>query len=322
MPIEKTIEDQLSEAFDEITEAKDPADEAEIEPVASDEVSPEPKAEEETEPEIEAVVEEKPAIDPPQSWTADAKKDWATLPPHIQAEIVKRENDTHKMFTAREGELRLGKEMKEVIDPFLPAIRAAGAEPKALIHDLLGTVNTLRNGTEDQKIMVMRNIAEGYGIDLNKVIGYQQNPLNQLYSELNSLKQQINPQAIIEQLQERQEADRIQTEINTFAANPANKYFEQVKAAMAPLLATGQANNLQDAYDMACWAVPEIRSTMLNSVKAEDATKRKAEIAQKKSAAVSVKGSSSAVQGNTAPPKRTLEEELAANFDAVLGSKI
>lgn len=317
---EKTIEEQLSEAFDEHTEtAKDPADVVEA-PKEPQEPVIEEVAEPVEEQPQESVVEEKPAIDPPQAWTAEAKKDWAALPPHIQAEIIKRENDTHKMFTSREGELRLGREMKDVIEPYMPLIKEACVEPKALIHDLLGTVNTLRNGTEEQKIMVMRNIAEGYGVDLQKVMGYQQNPLNQLYAELNGLKQQLNPQAIIEQLQERQEADRIASEYKTFAENPKNVHLDKVKPFMAALLESGQAKDFQEAYDMACYAIPEIRSTML--VKTDEATKRKMEVAQKKNAAVSVKGSSSVVQGNTKPPKRTLEEELAANFDAVLGSKI
>lgn len=316
---EKTIEDELKQAMeDHEASAQDPAD------------IPEPAQEEvkEETPEIaapvapEPVVEEKPAIDAPQAWTAEAKKDWATLPPHIQAEIIKRENDTHKMFTSREGELRLGREMKEVIDPFLPIIKEAGAEPKALIHDLLGTVNTLRNGTEEQKMMVMRNIADGYGIDLNKVLGYKNDPINQIYSELNGLKQQLNPESIINQLQERQESARIQSEVDAFAADPKNVHFEKVKPIMGQLISGGHAKTLQEAYDMACYADPSIRSTMLNAVKTDDAAKRKMEVAQKKSAAVSIKGSSSAVQGNTTPPKRTLEEELAASFDAIHGSKI
>lgn len=314
---DKTIEEQLNEAFDEHTEtAQDPADGVETleepqEQIAED--AAEPVSE-------ELVIEEKPVIDPPQAWTAESKKDWATLPTHIQAEIIKRENDTHKMFTSREGELRLGREMKDVIEPYMPLIKEAGAEPKALIHDLLGTVNTLRNGTEEQKITVVRNIADGYGVDLQKVLGFQQNPINQLMNRINQLEQSANPELIINRLQEQQEAVRIQSEVDTFAADPKNVHFDKVKPFMGSLLSSGQAKDLREAYDMACYAIPEIRSTML--VKTDDAAKRKAEVAQKKNAAVSVKGSSSAVQGNTTPPKRTIEEDLAASFDAVFGSKI
>lgn len=312
---EKTIEEQLSEAIDQHEEGlqEDPS------------VSVEPDIEE-PEPEIEAAeetLEEKPpAIDPPHSWTPDAKKDWPLLPAHIQAEIVKRENDTHKMFTSRDGDLRLGKEMKEVIDPFMPLIRDAGAEPKALIHELLGTVNTLKHGSEEQKIMVVRNIAHGYGVDLQKVMGYQANPINELYSELNNLRQQVNPEAILNQLQQRQEAARIDDEYKAFAENKANVHLEKAKPYMAALFEAGLAESFQEAYDAACNANPEIRSTMQASLKTEDAAKRKTEIAQKKNAAVSIKGSSSLVQGNEKPPIRTLEEEIAANIDAIRGSKI
>jgi predicted transcriptional regulator len=312
---EKTIEEQLSEAIDQHEEGLQEEPSVSVEPDI-----------EEPEPEIEAAEEtpeeKPPAIDPPHSWTPDAKKDWPLLPAHIQAEIVKRENDTHKMFTSRDGDLRLGKDMKEVLEPYMPVFRETGVEPKALVHELLGTVNTLRNGTEEQKIMVLRNIADGYEVDLQKVLGYQNNPLNALYGELNSLKQQVNPQNIIKQLQDQQETARIQSEYEAFAENKANVHLEKAKPYMAALFEAGLAKSFQEAYDAACNANPEIRSTMQASLKTEDAAKRKTEIAQKKNAAVSIKGSSSLVQGNEKPPIRTLEEEIAANIDAIRGSKI
>ena len=90
--------------------------------------------------------------------------------------------------------------MKDVIEPYMPLIKEAGAEPKALsMITRNGQIHPQRY--RRAKIMVMRNIAEGYGVDLQKVMGYQQNPLNQLYAELNGLKQQLNPQSIINQLQ-------------------------------------------------------------------------------------------------------------------------
>jgi hypothetical protein len=320
---DKTIREELQEAFDEHMDASQDTASAPTEEVvetAAPETDEAPIAFEA--PAEEPAPDQKPEIAPPQAWTADAKKDWAAIPAHIQAEIIKRENDTHKMFTAREGELRLGREMKDVIDPYISSIKEAGTTPTALIHDLLGTVNTLRNGSEEQKIAVMRNIADGYGVDLNKVIGYQHNPINQMYQELQGLKQQLSPETIINMLQERESSAKIQSEVEAFAADPKNVHFEKVRPFMQAVLESGQAQDLREAYDMACYAVPEIRSTMLNSVKTDDAAKRRTEIAQKKSAAVSIKGSSSSVQGNASPPDRTLREELEANMASALGSKI
>jgi len=91
---------------------------------------------------------------------------------------------------------------------------------------------------------------------------------------------------------------------------------------MVSLLTDGTAQDLKEAYEMACYAIPDIRSTMLNTVKTDDAAKQKAEIERKKNAAVSIKGSPSSVQGNASPPDRTLREELMANLAAVQSSKI
>ena len=84
--------------------------------------------------------------------------------------------------------------------------------------------------------MVVRNIAQGYGVDLQKVMGYQSNPINELYNELNNLRQQVNPEAIINQLQQRQEAARMNDRYKAFAENKANVHLEKAKPYMAALL--------------------------------------------------------------------------------------
>ena len=327
---EKTLREQLQESYDEIltTDGAEPKEENAPandviendiqEPVVNDE----PKQEAVTNDVNEPVAPTQEDIPAPQSWKPDAKNSWATLPPNVKAEITRRENDFHKMLTTNEGELRLGKEMKDVIEPYMPSIRQSGVEPKTLINDLLGTVNVLKNGSEDQKIQVIRNIIEGYGVDINKVMSFQENPMALIQRELESIRQQANPQVIIQQLQDKHEYDNIQSEVRAFAANPANTHYEPVKAAMAPLLASGQAKDMQEAYDMACWANPTIRSTLMNATKVDESAKRKAEIASKKNAAASVTGSPSAISGNSTPPERSLRDELRANLASVQGSKI
>lgn len=323
---EKSLREQLEEHFDvaEVDAAQDQTDEKVVEAVVETEELPEP---EKSTPAVEKletetpVIEEKPAaplVDAPQAWTAEAKSEWSKLPANIQAEITRRENDFHKMVTKHDGELRFGRSMKEAYAPFEGTLQKYGAEPVSLMKELLGTVQALKEGDQATKLQIMQNIAQAYGVDMSGFSMPQVNPLDMVIREIQSMKTAYNPDAIINQLQEHQEFDRINAEIQAFAAKPESKYFELVKPVMQELFNLGEANNLQEAYDKACDKFGLPRSTMQQPV----AAKQKADLVQKKNAAVSIKGSPSVISGNQNPPSRNLREELAANLDAAFSSKI
>jgi len=320
MTEEKTLREELEQNFATANEIKDPADVEEVKEV----VEPVIETTEAPAPVVETPEVIEPKIEAPQGWKAEMKEKWSTLPPDVQAEINRRENDMHKMFTSRDGELRLGKDMKDVIQPYMPVITAEGGNPVAAVQSLLNTAYRLRTGSPEQKAGLLREIAKQYNIPLDMAAQETQghDELTALRQEMQQLRQQADPRVVFEQLQQQQEAVKLQSEVNAFAANPANKHYEAVRPYMVSLLTSGQAKDLQEAYDTACWANPSIRSTMLDAGKAAEAEKRKTEITAKKNAAVSIKGSPSSVQGNATPQDRTLREELAANLAAISGSKI
>ena len=90
---------------------------------------------------------------------------------------------------------------------------------------------------------------------------------------------------------------------------------------MAALLKDGLAKDLQDAYDQAVYARPDIRSTLLEQQLAEKEAKRVADAKAKADAARKASGSVTGSPGATAPsksnvPERSLREELVANLAA------
>jgi hypothetical protein len=78
---------------------------------------------------------------------------------------------------------------------------------------------------------------------------------------------QFDPNAFARQMEQQFEqklsARETQTQIAAFSADPANKFFENVKGDMAVLLQSGKAATLKDAYDQACWLNPETRAILL-----------------------------------------------------------
>ena len=219
-----------------------------------------------TEASVDTTIVAKPVeIEPPASLTPAMKAKWKDLPEEARQEWSKREADMTKLMTSSDSELRLGREMKDVVTPYLPIIQAEGGTPVSAVKDLLNTAYILRTGTPQAKAQLLRQVAQQYGVDLGQPAEQESTDptIADLQRQIAQLTQAANPQALQAQLQAHLENERILNEVKSFSSDPANKHYEQVKAAMAPLLGNGVAKDMKEAYDMACWASPAVRSTLI-----------------------------------------------------------
>lgn len=326
---ETTVEDDIAAAMQEIADKETPAIEEQAEDtVETQEQEPveKPRAEDGKFTKQSKAPKEVPVIEAveksqaPQSWGAAVKSKWDALPPEVQAEISKREKDFHQAMTRNDGELSLGKEMKDVITPYMPIIQAEGGTPAKAVQSLLNTAYQLRTAPPERKAQLIHEIAQTYGVDLGQIQQVQQQTqldpgMQQILSRINGIESKFTEYTT---LQERQEHANVMEQISAFSADPSNVYFEQLKPSMAPLLASGQAKDLQEAYDMACWANPEIRSILLQKQQAEEAEKRKAEISKKKAAAVSVTGSPSVRTSSSTPNQNSVEDDIRQAMEEIL----
>lgn len=308
---DKSIEEELKE----VMEAADTEEVVEVveEPVET--------VEEPVETVEEPVVQE-PVVksEAPVALSGAIKAKWNELPEDVRAEWKKREDDIHRMMTSKEGELNLGRSIKEIATPYEHIIRAEGGTVEGAFRDLMNTSYILRAGTPQQKAQAVMQAIQQYGVDLSLVGGQQQqNPLSAIQQEIQQLRQQADPARIKSQLQEEMESDRIAGEIQAFAANPANVHFEAVKSTMGSLISSGRATDLQTAYDMAIWSDPSIRSELLKAQSAKEAEKKKAEMAAKKKASASVAGSAGIASPNANAPQKTIEDEIRDNMRASSG---
>lgn len=313
--VEKTVEDDIRETLSSLKEpVAEPADENE-----SEELVEEPAAEEnpnEEAPEGEPPVEEpkKPEVDEedaPLSLSGAIKAKWKDLPADVRAEWKKREDDIQAMVTRHDGDLAVGRKIKEIAAPYEAVIRSEGGTVEGAFKDLLNTSYILRAGTPMQKAQAVHQAIQQFGVDLS-LLGnpQQQNPISAIQQEMQQLRQQADPARIKSELQEQMEADRINGEIQAFAANPANVHFEAVKSTMGSLIGSGRAKDLQTAYDMAIWSDPSIRTELLNAQKTQEAEKKKTEMAAKKKASASVIGSPGMTSPNANASQKSLEDEI------------
>lgn len=232
---------------------------------------------------------------PPSSWSKEAQTEFATASAKMKEYIHKREQDFHKGLESYKGLANVGKLLHAEIAPYEAMIRSYKITPQVLIRDLMSTAHQLYGGTQQQKIQIVRNLAREYSIDLNAVVPTaeevaaeatrpQPDPENgKLREELNSLKGQY------QQLTASQEAG-IKAEIDAFAQAPGHEHYESVKGEMAALLGDGTAKTLQEAYDNACYAKPEVRAILIAQQREND-RKQAAEkaAAAKKAASTNVK---------------------------------
>lgn len=283
----------------------------------------EPKAEKpalKTETTTPTAAPEKPKV--PEHLKPAIKAKWDTLSPDVQEAILAREEETDKVIKRQDEERMFGKQVKDVITPYMPMIQAEGSTPAVAVQSLLNTAYQLRTGTPQQKGQMIMQLAKQFGAELPQVSQgdtYVDPQVQALQEQVESLKnsfQQTTTQ------REQQEQANINTTIAAFAADPKNAHFETVRNHMSALLKGGLAKDLQDAYDQAVYANPDTRSALIQSQTADLEAKRVAEQKAKADAARKAAGSITGGPGATAPKNpsvasRSLREELEANFRSV-----
>ena len=322
---ELTLKDELSRAFDEVGKAEETSQENTDK--TRDEAGRFAKKEEVAPKEVTAppATQDKPKT-APQSWRGEAKAKWDAIPPDIQAEIHRREEETHKAIARQDEDRMFGKTLKEVITPYMPIINAEGGNPAAAIQSLLNTAYLLRTSDPQTKGKLLQQIAQQYGADLSQVSTQTEEFID---PDVKALREQVTQlQGKLSQFEgmtRHQQDQVIQSEIQAFSSDPKNVHFDTVADDMAILIqaakAQGQRLSLQDAYDRAVWSKPEIRSTLIEQQFKDTEAKRisdaKAKTEAAKRAGVSLKGSPGVAVPAVQAPSDDLRQEIARSLDAV-----
>jgi hypothetical protein len=280
----------------------------------------------------------------PQGWSTAAKAQWAALPEPIRAEVHKRESEIHQALTRDGEERQLARQFAQVSTTYQDVLQASGVHPLRYFDDVLRIMRVLTRGPMEQRVAMLRGVAERNGIDFRALAGGQPGqpaggpgtpgappgappaPTFALPPELQSMAREWREFRAAQAAEsERQQqaareaqaamAQQVMTEINAFKAKPEARFFDQVRDHMTVLLTGGAAQTLEEAYDQAIHARPDIRAVL----ESEAAAARQAEAdKQRRIQAARARGGS--VRGGTggsapkAPQDRTLREELEANF--------
>lgn len=204
------------------------------------------------------------AIQAPVSWSAAEKTLFATLPPEAQQVVAKRESDRDKFLTQKSNEysqnLQQFTELDHAFNGMEQSLSTMGYTKAQAAKELVA----LYNHFDTDPAGYILQVAQSRGIDLQKLASGQLDPkqvaLQQQTHKISTLEQKI--QSFIKQ-QEEQSTSQLSSEIDRFSSEPGHEHFDAVRAHMGKLIETGEANDLQGAYDMAVWANPTTRAEML-----------------------------------------------------------
>lgn len=279
------------------------------------------KAPKDTTQSIAPLAPKKEAILAPEGLPADLRAEWPKMSETAQKALIKREADIHKGMTTMDDERNFGKEMQKAVLPYMPLINSSNTTPMRAVTEMFNYAHILQTGTPQAKGQLLHQLAQRWGADMRFTPQVQAQPQHQIQTLQQQLQQTQEQLARMpETIKQQQESAKLQAVIETFAADPKNKHYARVKPAMAALLSGGVASDMQDAYDKACYADPELRSTLLAEKHQAEEKKRvadlKAKTVQARNASVSVRGSSSHNGVEAPPPKRSLREEIQHNYRA------
>lgn len=254
----------------------------------------------------------------PASWKKDKHQLWDAMTPEQKEYAFHREEQMRSGVEPLLPKAELADKINAAAEPYMNTIRGLGMDLPSAVSGLMKVDHDLRTLPYEQKLMLLQNVARGYGIDLSGQMqtaqpGYDPN-VQHLQNELLNIKGQFTS---FTQAQEAAQQRAAQDEIERFAKTA--EHFEEVKPAMAKLLQSGMAEGIQDAYEKAIRLNPAIFDAIQSAKQAAtDAEKRAAANAaaqRAKAAAVSVKSATpGAAKPTNAQDRRSM---LREQFDSM-----
>jgi hypothetical protein len=224
----------------------------------------------------------------PKSWKKELAPKYETLDPEVQAEIYRREDDVFKGIEQYKSKAALAQEFEQAIQPYSQTLQQLGVSPIAAVKALMQADHTLRHGTMAQKQAVLMDVIRTYGVDYDS-----SNPPAQAdpaTAELQTVRQEL---AALRQAQEQSALTPYLNAVTQFRSDPAHEHYDQLENHILSLISSGAANDLQEAYDQALWAHPELRQQALARQQAQDREAEAAKVAAARAAGVQVRGAPS-----------------------------
>jgi hypothetical protein len=246
----------------------------------------------------------------PRSWQNEQRRQlFVKAPPEVQKALAEREAEMEAGVAKLQQRFQ---PYEQLVAPIRQQLAIEGRSPEQYLSALMAADQMLRENPQQ----ALGQIARMYGVNMP---GAQQaEPQDPVYAELQQVKSQL---AQLQQAPQQAVMQTAQSEIDAFAADPANVHFPTVRPIMAALMQNGAADSLKAAYDLAIGAHPQIRSQL----EAERQQKAQAEAAEqarvaaaKAQRAASVNAATKGGNGVTQATRGTMRDTMKQVADRLM----
>jgi hypothetical protein len=254
------------------------------------------------------VAEPETAIPPPHSLKAAVKAIWHTLPKDVQEEVVRVEGETQKAKAEWSGKGEQFNRLNALFEPIRDRLTLSGLTQESYVSALIRADQMLR----DNPAQAFPELARMYGYQLP---GLQAPEQPYVDPNVQRLEQQLaEVRYALQSRQTEEEQGRMQeatSELEAFKNDPKHIYFENVRPLMATFMKDGRAKDLNEAYDMAVYADPQIRALV------SAGTQPKAQPAKPKD--ISVTGAPGQSRASPKANSNSHEDDVRAAIEELTG---
>lgn len=220
----------------------------------------------------QAIEEERPI---PQRLKDKWGEKWKTIDKELRAEFHGYESHIGSLASKYGKAAQAWEKTQQVFAPYAEMTRQEGGDFHTATSNLFETARILRQGLPEQKINLVRQMCQAYGIPLASVIGQQfttadtSQEAGQTYTaapgtdpaliqRLNTLERDVLTR---EATESHNLTQRVNSDLESFLSDPTNVYTQQpgYLDTMTALIRAGKAVDLKSAYDQAKWLHAETR---------------------------------------------------------------
>jgi hypothetical protein len=266
----------------------------------------------------------------PKTWRKEAAEAFSTLPAMVQAEITKREQDIFKGISQYKELAHVGQVFDETLKPFVPLFQRFNLNPADATKRALTAHFNLTLSSPATKEELEKSLLSDYGISLESLGvpaqegGAPAGP-SLLEQEVQALRAQLQEVGQTTTLMQRRHLEQVHSQVagdvEKFASNPANTYFNELTEDMEQLIRSGQATSLPEAYEKAIWLNPAVRAKEVARLTAEQSSKVTAQSTAKvsearRASAVNVRSQGHPTSG-PATPLGSMDDTLEATMKQI-----
>ena len=250
----------------------------------------------------------------PKSWQNEQRRQlFIKAPAEVQRALAEREAEMEA------GVAKLQQRFapyEQLVAPIRQQLAMEGRSPEQYLSALMAADQMLRENPHQ----ALGQIARMYGVSIPGVQQSEAQPQDPVSAELYQLKQEL---AQLKQAPQQAIAQEANSQIDRFAADPANVHFPTVRGLMASLMQNGTADTLERAYEIATQAHPDVRK-QIEAEKAAQSQAAQAEAARKAAAdaqrMAAVNAATRSGVGATRSPASSIRETMKRTADRIYGA--